>query len=65
MSVARQIGGFAVACGDPRFGERLLHAVERVTREQALDALQRYLIAAPRLAVVQRPAAGADVGGAA
>jgi zinc protease len=56
MSVARQLGGYAVACGDPRFGERLLHAVEHVTREEALAALQRYLIDAPALCVMQRPA---------
>jgi zinc protease len=69
MSLARQVGGYAVACGDPRYGERLLRAVEAVTREQAQAALERYLTAAPVLTVVQRPAqagaATAAAGGAA
>jgi zinc protease len=58
MNLARQVGGYAVACGDPRHGERLLHAVEAVTREAAMEALERYLVDAPRLTVVQRPGAG-------
>ncbi len=58
MSLARQLGGFTVACGDPRFGERLLRAIEGVTAEAALSVLERYLLHAPRLAVVQRPGSG-------
>jgi zinc protease len=57
MALARYLGGFAVTCGDPLFGERLTQAVERTTPGQIADVLERYLIAAPRVVVVQSPKA--------
>jgi zinc protease len=57
MGLARQLAGYQVACGDPRFGEKLLAAVARVTPEQLQDALERYALAPGRLTVVQRPEA--------
>jgi zinc protease len=55
MSLARYLGGYTVARGDPLFGEKLHHAVERVTAEQVQDVLKRYVAEAPRVIVVQRP----------
>lgn len=55
MGLARQIGGNAVATGDPCFGESLLAAVCEVTVPEALAALERYITGAHRLTVVQRP----------
>ncbi|HKI98843.1 MAG TPA: pitrilysin family protein [bacterium] len=60
MSLARQVGGHAVACDDPRFGEHLVHAMERVTGEEVMTVLERYLTGAPRLTVVQRPGDGGN-----
>jgi zinc protease len=58
MALARYLGGFLVACGDPLFGEALHAAIERVTAEQVLDVLERYVATAPRVIVAQRPQAG-------
>lgn len=58
MSIARKLGGYVVACGDPRSGEKLLAAVGRVTTAQVGDVLQRYLAAPGRITIAQRPAQG-------
>lgn len=58
MGLARQIGGFAVACGRPGYGEELLEAVLALTVEELTDVLRRYFLEAHRLSVVQRPAIG-------
>jgi zinc protease len=59
MSLARQLGGYQVACGDARFGEKLLAALGAVTHEQLRTALERYVLVPGRLTVVQRPGAAA------
>lgn len=59
MSLARQLGGYHVACGDARFGEKLLAAQGTVTHEQLQAALERYVLVPGRLTVVQRPGAAA------
>jgi len=58
MSLARYLGGFTVARGDPLFGERLHADIERVTADQVRDVLNRYVTGAPRVTVVQRPEGG-------
>ncbi|MCH9044863.1 MAG: insulinase family protein [SAR324 cluster bacterium] len=58
MSLARQVGGCAVACGDPCFGEKLLDALGRVSRDDMMAALEQYVSGAPRLTVIQRPGNG-------
>jgi zinc protease len=55
MALARYLGGFTVARGDPLFGEKLYAAIGRVTPEQVQDVLKRYVADAPRAIVVQRP----------
>lgn len=55
MNLARQVGGFVMACDDPTYGESLLRAVERTPAQVIPEVLQRYLLQAPRLEVVQRP----------
>ena len=55
MSLARYVGGFAVAQADPLFGEKLNAAVERVTTDQTMELLDRYLVQAPRVVLMQRP----------
>jgi zinc protease len=59
MGVASQLGGYHVACGDCRFGEKLLAAIGTVTRPQLQAALERYALAPGRLTVIQRPGAAA------
>lgn len=56
MSLARHVGGYLVACGDPGFGERLLRQIAAVTRDDLMAALHAYVTGAPCLAVMQRPA---------
>jgi zinc protease len=55
MSLARQLGGYAVATGDPLFGQRLLARLEQVSAQEVQEALRDYLTTAPRLTVIQRP----------
>src|SRR5262249_36794720 len=57
MALARQLAGYHVACGDARYGEKLLAAVGKVTRDQLQAALETYALAPGRLTVVQRPGA--------
>lgn len=57
MSLARHIGGYAVVCGDPLFGQRMLKAVQDVSADEVRGVLRRYLVAAPLVTVVQRPRA--------
>ncbi len=59
MSLARQLGGYQVACGDSRFGEKLLALLGAVTERQLQEALERYVLAPGRLTVIQRPKAAA------
>ena len=59
MALARQVGGYALACGDPLFGEKLLRAVLDVDAAALGVVLERYLVSAPGVTVVQRPATGA------
>jgi predicted Zn-dependent peptidase len=59
MSLARQLAGYQVACGDARLGEKLLAAINAVTRDELQDALERYVLAPGRLTVIQRPEAAA------
>jgi predicted Zn-dependent peptidase len=55
MGLARQLGGFLVACGDARYGEKLLERVLAVTREDLRRVLQTYLAVPGRITVIQRP----------
>jgi len=55
MALARYVGRYAITCGDAFFGEKFTQAVERVTPEQVLHALDRYVTSAPRVVVVQTP----------
>ena len=55
MSLARQIGGYTLACDDPLHSERLLEQLATVTAEELRRTLEDYLIGAPRVVVVQRP----------
>lgn len=55
MALARYVGRFAVTCGDAFFGERFNQAVEQTTAAQVLDVLDRYVVSAPRVVVVQSP----------
>ncbi|MBI3994164.1 MAG: insulinase family protein [Candidatus Lambdaproteobacteria bacterium] len=56
MALARQVGGFALACGDPRYPERMLAQLSALTADDLQDVLQRYLLEPPMLTVIQRPA---------
>ncbi len=60
MSLARQMGGFRVACGDARYGETLLERMLAVTAEQLHSVLSTYLAATGRVTVIQRPKPAAD-----
>ncbi|MCZ6842715.1 MAG: pitrilysin family protein [SAR324 cluster bacterium] len=55
MSLARQVGGYTFACGDPLFGEKLMGEIERVHAGTLRELLIKYWIDAPRATVVQRP----------
>jgi len=55
MGLARQLGGFWVACGDARFGETLLERMLAVTAEDLIRVLGAYLAVPGRIAVIQRP----------
>ena len=55
MSLARYVGTHAVANGDPRLGEKLFEAMERSTAAQVRDAMEKFLVAAPKVVVIQRP----------
>lgn len=57
MNMARHLGGYHVACGDALHGQALLAALQRVTAEDVQRVLHTYLLQAPLLTVVQRPAA--------
>lgn len=57
MSMARQLGGSHVACGDPLFGQKLMAATEKVTPAEVEDVLSRYLLDAHPVVVTQREAA--------
>jgi zinc protease len=59
MSLARQMGGFHVACGDARFGETLLERMLAVTEADLRRVLTAYLAGPGRITVIQRPAAAA------
>jgi zinc protease len=56
MALARQVGGFAVACGDPRYPERLLAKLALLTADDVQRVLETYLLERPMLTVIQRPA---------
>lgn len=60
MSLARQVGGHTLACGDPLFGQRTVEAVQAAGVEQVQDVLERYLVSAPGVTVIQRPDGGGD-----
>ena len=60
MSLARQVGGNALACGDPLFGQRTVEAVQATGVEQVRDVLERYLVSAPGVTVIQRPDGGGE-----
>ncbi len=64
MSLARQLGGFWVACGDARYGETLLERLLGVTAEDMRRVLGAYLAVPGRITVVQRPGGGAVTAGA-
>ncbi|MBI4081850.1 MAG: insulinase family protein [Candidatus Lambdaproteobacteria bacterium] len=59
MSLAREVGGYMMACGDPEFGQRHFAALQRVTPAQVQEALRRYLIDPARVVVIQRPSGSA------
>jgi predicted Zn-dependent peptidase len=56
MGLARQLSGFQIACGEPRFGERLLERLMAVTPEDVRRVLETYLAAPGRITAIQRPA---------
>jgi len=64
MGLARQLGGFQVACGDARFGEKLLDNLMAVTPQDVRRVLETYVSGPGRLTVIQRPARGAAEAGA-
>ena len=55
MSLARYVGGYEVALGDPLFGEKLSAAVKKVTIDQTMALLEKYLVEAPGVILMQRP----------
>ncbi|MEE8395490.1 MAG: pitrilysin family protein [bacterium] len=59
MNLARQIGGYRMACGDALFSQRLLQALAGVDPAELIRTLTGYLIDRPGVVAVQRPAAGA------
>ena len=63
MGLARQLSGFQVACGEPRFGERFLERLMAVTREDLRRVLGAYLAVPGRITAIQRPAPGGSPGG--
>ena len=64
MGLARQLSGYHIACGEPRFGERLLERIMSVTPDDLRRVLKTYLAVPGRLTVIQRPAApSGKVGG--
>ena len=56
MALARQVGGFAVACGDPRYPEHLMEQLAALTADDLQGVLETYLLGRPTLTVIQRPA---------
>ncbi|MDH5751852.1 MAG: insulinase family protein [Deltaproteobacteria bacterium] len=54
-SLARQVGGYAVATGDPLFGQKLLASIARVGPEDLRRVLLKYMLDAPRMTVIQHP----------
>ena len=58
MSLARQVGGYTLACGDPLFGQRAMEALQAAGAEEVSSVLQRYLVSAPKVTVIQRPEKG-------
>jgi zinc protease len=60
MSLARQLGGFQIACGDPRFGESMFAKLMALKPEDLQRVLETYLTGAGQLTVIQRPAEAAE-----
>ena len=58
MSLARQVGGYALACGDPLFGQHMMETMQKIGAEDVAGVLERYLVSAPKVTVVQRPEKG-------
>lgn len=58
MSLARHVGGYVVACGDPQFGEKSLAKIAAVGQDAVMAALESYISAAPCLTLIQRPESG-------
>ncbi|HUJ75475.1 MAG TPA: pitrilysin family protein [bacterium] len=56
MGLARQIGGYYVACGNPRFAQQLLERALAVTEADLLRVLNAIVLAPGRCTVIQRPA---------
>jgi len=54
--LARQLGGFDVACGDAGFGERLFDRLMAVTPDDVHRVLTTYLAVPGRITAIQRPA---------
>jgi len=63
MGLARQLGGFQVACGNPRFGEQLLERLMAVTAEDVRRVLGTYVANPGRLTVIQRPGESGSASG--
>lgn len=55
MSLARHVGGYTLACGDPLFGQRGMEAIQACSAEEVAGVLESYLISAPKVTVIQRP----------
>lgn len=55
MSLARQMAGFEVGCGDARHGEKLLASIAAVPSADLSRVLEQYLLAPGRVTVIQRP----------
>ena len=54
--MARQIASFAVACGDPLYGEKLLAKMEALDTNTVHQALRTYLREFTPLTIIQQPA---------
>jgi zinc protease len=63
MGLARQLGGYQVACGNPRFGEQLLERLMAVTPADVRRVLETYVSVPGQLTVIQRPAEHATPAG--
>ena len=60
MSLARIIAGYNLVTGDPRFAEKVMANLAKVTQDELATVLEKYLIETKRLTLVQRPSKRQD-----